>query len=385
MLQLLVFVLNICGSNSNVISVDKLSHIKMTQNNKSWTNYLDKTSFELLSTVRKAERMSLLPQLYSYVTLYSRKNMKILKHSTNCDSNQKILNTHITGKICDHNIRHRSYYIRRRDIYPFISRRDRRQCYKWNHFIQTKSKYVYFRLDQNLMLNLTFLKLNPELSYQCEVEYFGSGKHPFLAHVDRICGRLPQMTYLPEHSEIYLVMDLLADKKPNRIEVQFQITDPRHVRSICCGKDCFPRMSQSHCYYVGSFSIYEEARNVGSYLIYFMFGFHYISVKRTWQVYLLHVRKFSKMKFSIENNTAPSRTFGGPYMKDQFLINPNFDSFFSFSTFQGIHQYAIETLNNRTMAARYDIDEMESFCRCEVQRFGKIVVINGFGIVQREL
>ena len=227
------------------------------------------------------------------------------------------------------------------------------------------------------MLNLTFLKLNLELSYQCEVEYVGGGKHPILAHVDRVCGRLPQMTYLPKHSEIYLVMDVLADKEPNRIEVQFQITDPRHVRPVCCGKDCFSRMSQSHCYYVGSFSIYEEASIAGSYLIYFFFGFHYIPVKRTWQVYLLHVRKFWKMKLSIENNRTLSRIFDGPYMKDQFVINPNFDSFYSFSTFQGIHQYAIETLNNRTIAARYGIDEIESTCRCEAQRFDKMVVING--------
>ena len=377
MLQLLVFVLNIYGSNSNVIFLDKFPNLKITQNNKSWTNYLDKTSFELLTTVKKVVRKSLLSQLNSYVTLYSRKSMKILKISTNCDSNLEILSTYITGKVCDHNIRHGSYYIRRRDIYPFIGRRDRRLCYKWNHFIQTKLKYVYFKLDQNFMLNLTFFKLNLELSYQCEVEYIGIGEIPILAHFDRTCGRLPQTTYLPDRSENYLVMDVLAGKEPNRIEVQFQIIDPRHVRPICCGKGCYSRISQSHCYYVGSFSSYEESKMEGSYLIYFMFGFHYVPEKRTWQVYLLHIRKFSKMKFSIENERALSRVFDGPYMNNQFVMNPNFDSFYSFSTFQGILQYAIETLNNRTMVFRYGVDEMQSSFRCEAQRFDKMGVING--------
>ena len=379
MLQLLVFVLNICGSNSNVISLDKFTNLKMTQCNKSWTNYLDKTSFELLTTVKRVVRTSLLSQLNSYVTLYSRKSMKILKLSANCDSNLEILNTYITGKVCDHNIRHGSYYIRRRDIYPFISRRDRRRCYTWNHFIQAKLKYVHFKLDHNLMLNLTFLKLNLELSYQCEVEYIGIGAIPILAHYDRTCGRLPQMTYIPDHSQIYLTMGLLADKEPNRIEVQFQMTDPQHIRPLCCGEGCYTRISQSQCYYVGSYSSYEETTIAGSYLIHFMFGFHYVPVKRTWQVYLLHVRKFSKMKLTIENDRALLRAFDGPYMKDQFVINPDFDSFFTFSTFQGIHQYEIETLKNRTMATRYEVNEMQSSCRCEVQRFDKIVVINGSG------
>ena len=108
-----------------------------------------------------------------------------------------------------------------------------------------------------------------------------------------------------------------------------------------------------------------------------MFGFQYVPVKRTWQVYLLHVRKFSKMELTIENDRALSRAFDGPYMMAQFVMNPDFDSFYTFSTFQGIHQYAIETLNNQTMVARYDVDEIQSSCRCEVQRFGKIVVING--------
>ena len=83
------------------------------------------------------------------------------------------------------------------------------------------------------------------------------------------------------------------------------------------------------------------------------------------------------MKFSIENDRVLSRGFDGPYMNDQFVINPDFDSFYSFSTFQGIHQYAFETLNNQTLVSRYDVVEMQSSCRCEVQRFNKMVVING--------
>ena len=217
MLRLILLITGICSNQANVISLEKIATQKMVYLNKIWNKYLDTTNHHLLlGRVKHLKFTSLLSLFYSYINFHLRNNIKFVKLTENCLARKKYLVTKITGKLCDQDIE--LYPTKRQDIHP-MPLLYRLRCYTYNHFIQIREKHFSFKLNEHFMLNLTFLKVDLELSYLCEAEYIGKGAILGGSISDRYCGRLPQMTYIFGRFS-FLKMNILADRKPHRVELQ---------------------------------------------------------------------------------------------------------------------------------------------------------------------
>ena len=91
-----------------------------------------------------------------------------------------------------------------------------------------------------------------------------------------------------------------------------------------------------------------------------MSGFVHAQSNSGSHLYLVHVEKFHQMELKIENAIGLSKAYDGPYVEAQFLVVPDSNSVYTFSTFQATHQYILERGKNQFRLIEYNLSQHQN-------------------------
>lgn len=223
-------------------------------------------------------------------------------------------------------------------------------------------------LHEKLMLNVTLIKVDIQLSHRCRTEYLAKGISFYHVKIDRICGKLPQMSYFFGHTIILRMQVLIENSKHgSRIELDYQMYDPTHVRPIDCCPKCSLLVSGAMCYNVGSQSNYQKPNQKESHLLYYVQGISSPFLGLGLQVFLIQVKRTSYFTLKFETFCLETRTYDGPYMMSKLLIIPFNHLTYTFSTFQGIQSHIINNTLTSSAQLKYTASTHISKCVCQIR------------------
>lgn len=343
-------------NNANVISFDKFKRKQLVDNNKIWNTYLYKSSAELLiRTVGLKWRV--LPDLLRYYRKLSQwYNLETIQRGEMCASGKpySFYVTGVVGRVCDYLTKEKPT-TRRLHITESI----KQECLNSQHFLLVRGQQLAFSPHKDIFINLTLIRMDLELSYHCNIEYVAQG-HTFemLQQAEnKICGKMPQITYITMSQLLRIVV--LSDKKPGRVEFQFQITDPYFIAPSCCER-CL-QIADSMCY---NFANFEEKTTKGKAYIYFMFGVKILNLDTEHHVYSIHIRKIVKLKLRLRNYNKLSRFYDGPYVLHEFLVIPDKSAIYLFSSFQATQVYSFDKILTHVIDVKHQIGADRSKCTC---------------------
>lgn len=371
------------GSLGNIIKLSNFytQPIAIAPNpSKLWNIYVEDISYQMIKKTRFSQPKSFLSFSHLYVRFSSENILKLIMKKDSCYSKQaaSLTNT-VMGKLCDAYLQNDSYTTVRQLIYP-IAESHQRLCHQFLHFMQVKIIHFTFNLHPGFMLNVTILKMNIELSYRCTDEFAGIISVP-VHYVNRICGKFPAMTYFLEY-RAYIMMNLLADRKPGRIEIEFQIFDPDHIKQECC-EGCRLLVSESKCYHTGARSNYKEVGQEESHQISFMFGISVLSMDTVTHVYLIQVHRVFRFDMRLHKHNGRAKAYDGPYTARKLLTVHDKRVHYTFSTFQATHAHIFKYTLNQTLHLKYNTTKYVSKCVCQAMLSQKYHFSSKEGIIHQ--
>ena len=289
---------------------------KISKFDKLWNTYVDKIHTNTLNMTHKYQPNVLVALLGLYTKIFSAHNNFASQQFSNCFS-QKLINiSYTTSKFCDNAVWINKYPVSFQDIYKLGPHTgyDLRKCGDFLGYVQCKSVPLSFQLHQQLILNLTLIKVQIELTYNCTVEFVGAGHTKHTACEARVCGHMPVTTkFLPPIS--FLQIQVGIDRRPARIEVVFQVADPKFVNEKPC--------TNISCYHPGSLSQQIPETHIrNKTLVYHDSTFSHRSSKLSAQIFHIQSTKYklTGVRVMIHSVPATLHIYDGPYMVEDLLL-----------------------------------------------------------------
>lgn len=249
--KLLLFIntmLKISFTQTHLITLDMFPR-KTPIFHSVWNNYVKSMNNKALLLAPKVTKHLYASFVHSYAKQFSIFHSSFLLAARKCYSGNLTQVSLLAGIICDHNTFTHTHPSFPEQVYEFKNKElFNTKCTEYLNYIHMRKVLFSFSLHERLMLNLSLLVVNIELTFKCRTEYVGFGKTRAEAMETRVCGKMPVSSHFLE-SESFVIIQVGQDTKPFRIELQFQVTDPKHINFVAC-----PRKLGFRYYCTGSLS-----------------------------------------------------------------------------------------------------------------------------------
>ncbi len=281
---------------------------------KVWHKYVDKSNYNALVRGTRSKLYCFVSFLSYYAEKYSSYQVNILKLKNSCSDETTNTNS-LIGRICDNTGWIKKQPLSTQKIYHVKEQypRDKERCARYINYFKCRKMSLSFNLHQMLLLNLTLTKVDIELTYKCVNEYIGTGNNKEAATKSRICGHMPTTSKFlePQHT---ILVQITLEWIPHRIEIQFQVVDPKHIKQKpCCTKCGFT------CYHFGSLSKQvPENHLTRKPLAYFYPVFGNMFRKLSIQIFHLQGKRY--LLLGVETKIQSLFAYDGPYMSQTLSL-----------------------------------------------------------------